>query len=417
MGCYLLMKLVNMNLEVRIYPSKRDKNDFGEKIVNFAKIDSNMGHMRFIWNKELEFIDNFKKLLLTHGYDDHVIINKKSCNILLNMLKSDNPFLSESESSGRQQVQLNLITAFKRYENNDLGSQYPRFKTLKNPKNSFRIINNNNNVRIQKDKNGYDKIRLAKLGIIKFKTSKKYKKLLQKGTDKNDPTVKIKHVTIKKVYDKYYAVFNIEYIKIPKKIIGPKQQVGIDIGCRKLAVLSNKQVIANLDLEKETRMIIRYQKRMSHHQKGSIRYLEAQRLYRKWMTRLVNKRNDYYDWATKRIVQNCSFIAVQNENIIFWKKNKHLSRNLQLNAPRIFMDKLEYKSQWNDIVFVKVPKRFPSTQICNKCGEKNSNLKGLKKLKIRNWKCPYCGTQHDRDVNASINILKKGLQIVGTPVQ
>lgn len=166
------MKLVNMNLEVRIYPSKRDKNDFGEKIVNFTKIDSNIGHVRFIWNKELEFIDNFKKLLLAHGYDGQVLINKKSCNVLLNMLKSDNEFLSESESSSRQQVQIDLITAFKRYENNDLGSRYPRFKTRKNPKNSFRIINNNNNVRIQKDKNGYDKIRLAKLGIIKFKTSK-----------------------------------------------------------------------------------------------------------------------------------------------------------------------------------------------------------------------------------------------------
>ena len=412
------MKLVNMNLEVRIYPSKRDKNDFGEKIVNFTKIDSNIGHARFIWNKELEFINKFKNLLLAHGYDDHVIINDASCNVLLNMLKSDNEFLGESESSSRQQVQRDLITAFERYENNDLNSRYPRFKTLKNPKNSFRIINNNNNVRIQKDKNGYDKIRLAKLGIIKFKTSKKYKQLLQKGTDKNDPTVKIKHVTIKKVYDKYYAVFNIECIHIPEKIIGPQQQVGIDIGCSKLAVFSNKQVIANLDLEKETRMIIRYQKRMSHHKKGSVRYLEAQRLYRKWMTRLVNKRNDFYDWATKRIVENCSFIAVQNENIIFWKKNKHLSRKLQLNAPRIFMDKLEYKSQWNDVVFVKVPKRFPSTQICNKCGEQNKNIKGLKKLKIRNWRCPNCGAQHDRDINASINILKKGLQlIVGTPVQ
>ena len=100
------------------------------------------------------------------------------------MLKSDNSFLSESESSSRQQVQINLITAFERYENNDLLSMYPRFKTLKNPKNSFRIINNNNNVRIQKDKNGYDKIRLAKLGIIKFKTSKKYKRLLQKEQTK-----------------------------------------------------------------------------------------------------------------------------------------------------------------------------------------------------------------------------------------
>ena len=412
------MKLVNMNLEVRIYPSKRNKNDFGEKIVNFTKMDSNIGQCRFIWNKELEFINNFKNLLITHGYDDHVIINDKSCNVLLNMLKSDNDFLSESESSSRQQVQRDLITAFKRYENRDLNSRYPRFKTLKNPKNSFRIINNNNNVRIQKDKKGYDKIRLAKLGIIKFKTSKKYRTLLQKGSDPNDPTVKIKHVTVKKVYDKYYAVFNIECICISEKIIGPLQQVGIDIGCSKLAVLSNKQEITNLDLEKETRMIIQYQKRMSHHQKGSVRYLEAQRLYRKWMTRLVNKRNDLYSWATKRIVENCFFIAVQNENILLWKKNKYLSRKLQLNAPRIFIDKLEYKSKWNDVVFVKVPKRFPSTQICNNCGEQNINIKGLAKLKIRKWICPNCGTRHDRDINASINILKKGLQlIVGTTVQ
>ena len=87
MGVFSFMKLVNMNLEVRIYPSKKDKNDFGEKIVNFTKIDSNIGHCRFIWNKELELINKFKNLLLAHGYDDHVIINKKSCNVLLKHVK------------------------------------------------------------------------------------------------------------------------------------------------------------------------------------------------------------------------------------------------------------------------------------------------------------------------------------------
>ena len=70
------------------------------------------------------------------------------------------------------------------------------------------------------------------------------------------------------------------------------------------------------------------------------------------MKKLVNKRNDYYNKVTAYIVKNSSFIAVQNENIIAWKHNKYLSRKLQLNAPRIFMDKLEYKCLWNDVEFI-----------------------------------------------------------------
>ena len=156
---------------------------------------------------------------------------------------------------------------------------------------------------------------------------------------------------------------------------------------------------------------------MSHTQPGSIRHNEAQRLFHKWMTKLINKRNDYYDKITCYIVKNSSFIAVQNENIIAWKHNKFLSRNLQLNAPRIFMDKLEYKCIWNDVTFIKVPKNFPSTQICSECGEKNPAVSGLGNLGIRNWDCPHCKKHHDRDINAAKNILNKGLQIVGTTVQ
>ena len=156
---------------------------------------------------------------------------------------------------------------------------------------------------------------------------------------------------------------------------------------------------------------------MSHTQPGSIRHNEAQRLYNLWMKKLVNKRNDYYNKVTAYIVKNSSFIAVQNENIIAWKHNKYLSRKLQLNAPRIFMDKLEYKCLWNDVEFIKVPRNFPSTQICSECGERNYNMSGLRNLGIRDWECPHCKTHHNRDINAAKNILNKGLEIVGTTVQ
>ena len=88
-----------------------------------------------------------------------------------------------------------------------------------------------------------------------------------------------------------------------------------------------------------------------------------------------------------------------------------------MNAPRIFMDKLEYKCDWNDVVFIKVPKKFPSTQICSKCKEKNENLRGWEKVGIREWYCAYCGAHHDRDVNAGINILNRGLELAGTAGQ
>ena len=259
------MNVVNKNIEIRIYPTKVDKNDNREKTASINKIESNIGIYRFIYDEELEFINYFQRLLIQHGYDDKVKVNDSSCSIILEMLRQEYHFLEKAESSSRQQAQRDLIKAFKRYYDSDLKSAYPVLKTRKKTKKlTFRIINNNNNVRITKDKKGYYKIKLAKLGLIKFKTSKKYQKLLIQGSDPNNSSVKIKHVTVKRVNNAYYAVFNMEYIHIPETINGPLMQVGIDIGCSKLAVLSYGEEIPNLRLNEETEKIIRYQKDMSH---------------------------------------------------------------------------------------------------------------------------------------------------------
>ncbi|WP_407430832.1 zinc ribbon domain-containing protein [Methanobrevibacter sp.] len=81
------------------------------------------------------------------------------------------------------------------------------------------------------------------------------------------------------------------------------------------------------------------------------------------------------------------------------------------------MDKIEYKCKWNNVTFIKVPKEFPSTQICSNCKKQNINIKGIKNVGIRTWICPECNTHHDRDINDSINILNEGLKIVGTTMQ
>ena len=410
------MKLVKMNMKIRLYPSKVDINDEGEEIVSFDKIETNIRNAAFIWNKELEFINNFKNSLIQHGYKDRVKVNKTACDLILNMLRNEFPDLEKSESSSRQQVGVDLKTAFDRYNNPNLKSRYPRFKSKKNEKTGFRIMNNNN-VRLQKNKYGGNRIKLAKLGLAKYKTSKEYEILLRQGSDPNDKSVTIKHVTVKKEHEKYYAIINIECMHPIVEKDKQTEQIGMDIGCGDLAVLSNKEIIPNLDLKHEVRQIKHYQREMSHHKVGSIRYRQAKALFHKWHTKLINKRNDYYNKQSLKIIKKSTFIAVQNENIIKWKKLKNLSKKLQINAPRKFMDMIEHKAHWNNIQFIKVPKSFASTQICSNCGEKNKNISGLGKIGIRNWKCPKCGKYHNRDINAAINILNKGLETVGTTVQ
>ena len=117
------MKVVNQNIEVRIYPSIADKNDKGDKIVSINKIESNIGIFRFIYNHELELINYFKSLLRQYGYRDKVIVNDSSCNVLLKMLRSEYSFLEKAESSSRQQSQRNLIQSFKRFQDPNLKSQ------------------------------------------------------------------------------------------------------------------------------------------------------------------------------------------------------------------------------------------------------------------------------------------------------
>ena len=98
------MRFVNKNLKIRIYPSKADKNDKGDKIVSMAKIDSNMAHVRFVWNKLLEFVNYFTNLLTQNGYQKHLKIYQNEFNMLLNWLKEENNFLKKSESSSLQQI-------------------------------------------------------------------------------------------------------------------------------------------------------------------------------------------------------------------------------------------------------------------------------------------------------------------------
>ena len=248
-------------------------------------------------------------------------------NAMLKMLKQEYSFLALSESSSLQQVYRDLIQAFNRFFKQ--GAGYPRFKSKNNSKQSFRI-QNNKNIRIQDNQ-----IVFSKIGPVYFRTSKEYKKIL------NSNDTKINNVTIKRHNGKYYAVFNIETpINVFDKTF---DSIGIDLGLRLLATLSNGLEKANLDVAYEEKMINKYQKILSRKKYMSKRYQKIQRTYWKWVDKKRNKIKDAYHKISHTLVQAYDIICMESLNIKGMFKNKHWSPKLQRVALYSLVEKIKYK--------------------------------------------------------------------------
>uniref|UniRef100_UPI00388D470B RNA-guided endonuclease InsQ/TnpB family protein n=1 Tax=Methanobrevibacter sp. TaxID=66852 RepID=UPI00388D470B len=350
------MKGVNQGLKVRLYPDEDMK----------IKINQNIGNSRFTWNKLLESYQNTYKIFKLHGYTK-LKCNMTTFNTMLNMLKKEHDFLGLSESSSLQQVFRDLINAYNKFFNGKGG--YPKFKSKKHNKKSFKI-QNNHNIKIRDNT-----IVLPKLGEIYYRTSRKYREKLKNA--------KINSVTIKLENGKYYAVFNIE-TETPNF---PKTHkfVGIDLGIRTLATLDNGLKIANLDVTHEEKMIKKYQKRLSNQEYQSNRYKDTQKTYWKWVDRKKNKIHDYYHKITTQIVKKYDIIILEDLNIKGMFQNPHSSPKLQRIGWRKFVEMLKYKAEIYGKTFRQISRWYPSSKTCSNCGYYYQGLKYEKK-----WKCPQC---------------------------
>ena len=376
----MVVKVVNKGLKVRLYPKSDMVNVFNQ----------NIGNARFVWNHLLDEYTKTYYLFIQHGYTK-LKCNMTTFNAMLNMLKKEHSFLGLSESSSLQQVYRDLINAFNKFFKE--GSGYPRFKRKSNSKQSFRI-QNNKNIRIHGNQ-----IVLPKIGPVYFRTSRQYKQIL------NNPDTKINNVTIKRHNGKYYAVFNVETnIEVFEKTF---DRIGIDLGLRTLATLSNGLEKANLDVSYEEKMIRKYQKRLSRKKHMSKRYQKTQKTYWKWQDRKNNKIKDAYHKISHGLVQAYDLIFMEDLNIKGMFKNKHWSPKLQRIALYSLLEKIRYKAQWHNKKFIQVDRWFASSKICHHCGYYNKDLEYEKE-----WTCPQCKKHHNRDINASKNILNEGIRIL-----
>ncbi len=312
-------------------------------------------------------------------------------------LKREKEWLREIDSCALQACVYNLDDAFQKFFK---GNGYPRFRA-KDVHESFRT---NNTLNIYKNKK-YESIRidfnkriitLPKLKEVKFRGYRTTKKIVGK----------IKSATISKDANKYFVSVLVE-VPFIKYSLKPTSIVGLDLGIKDFIVTSHGEKLKN-EVKINEKRLKGLQKWLSRCKPGSKnRYkvkLEIQRLYLK----IRNARKHMIYKLANKILKENDIIAVETLDVKNMYQVHKIAKHLKNLPISEFIRVLKYKSNWLGKKVIEINKYYPSSQSCNRCGFKNEEVKNLS---VRKWICPECGLIHDRDINASINIMFEGLKI------
>ena len=362
---------MNKGIKFRIYPNKGQQN----------LINQTFGCCRLIYNKGLAM----RKDAFTDGQK----VGYNQISAMLTELKKQDEFvfLKDVDSIALQQSLRDLDKGFKNFF--EKRARYPQFKSKHNNHQSYRTINQGDNIRI------VDKyIKLPKLGFVKIKQSMEVGHI-NNATIERTPT------------GKYFVVLNVEFE--PEFRLNCGGVIGIDVGIKEFCSDSNGNVVDNpKHLEKSMRKLIREQRRLSRKQKGSNNRNKQRVKVALVHEKITNQRNDFLQKLSTILVSENQTICIEDLNIKGMIRNHRLAQHIASASWSKFFTMLEYKALWYGSTVIKVPTMYPSSQTCSCCGYKNPLVKNLA---VRSWECPECHTQHDRDINASINILNKGLSI------
>ena len=358
-------------VKFRIYPNKEQKN----------LINQTLGCCRLIYNKGLA--------MRNEAYKNGKKIGYSQTSTMLTELKKceDFTFLKEVDSIALQQSLRDLDRGFVNFFQKR--AAHPTFKSKHKRHQSYRTVNQRDNIRIV---GKY--IKLPKLGFVKIRQT------MEVG--------KINNVTIEHTpTDKYFAVLNVEFE--PQPMPNKGGMIGIDVGIKEFYSDSNGNVVPNPKyLEKSMRKLIREQRKLSRKQKGSNNRNRQRVKVALVHEKITNQRNDFLQKQSTMLIRENQTISIEELKVRNMMRNHKLAQHIGSASWSKFFDMLAYKSVWYGNDVVKVPTMYPSSQTCSCCGYKNPLVKNLA---VRVWECPECHTIHNRDTNASINILTKGLQM------
>ena len=160
---------------------------------------------------------------------------------------------------------------------------------------------------------------------------------------------------------------------------------------------------------KHEKKIKRLQRRLSRKKKGSKNSEKARIRLAREHEKVTDIRNDFQHKVTHRLASENQVVCIEDLNVKGMIRNHRLAKSISDATWSGFYRKLEYKMEDHGGTLVRVPRTYPSSQLCSCCGYQNREVMDLS---IRAWRCPECGAEHDRDVNAAVNILRKGMEIL-----
>jgi putative transposase len=339
-------------------------------------LNKHFGSIRFAYNY---FLNERQKEYETNKNTINYYDNAKSLTELKKI--EEYSWLNEINSQSLQDSLKNLETAYKNFFKFKKG--FPKFKSKKS-KNSFSVPQS-------------VKLINGKLIIPKFKEpidlilSRSFSGIIKSCTISKTPT------------NEYFVsiLVETEHTKLDKT----GKSIGIDLGLKDFVITSEGYKYKNNRYTKTyERKLKEHQQHLSRKTKGSNRYykqkLKVANIYKK----ITNSRLDNLHKVSTELIKKYDVIVLEDLNIKGMIKNHKLSKHISDASWSKFIELLTYKAEWNDKEIVKIDRFFPSSKTCNCCGYINQNLK----LDIREWTCPSCKIKLDRDLNASINILKEG---------
>ena len=367
----------NYTYKYRIYPTEEQK-------VIFSK---HFGCCRFVYNyflnREKEFYLNNKEDIEAKRIKGHntAFDNQK----LLTQLKKEEKFewLNEVGSHSLGIALKDLEMAYNNFFKKR--AKFPKFKK-KSYYQSYSVDNltlyiKNGRVYIPKIKDG--------VKIIEHRPLEG----------------KILNGTISKTTDeKYFISITVE--KEIKTLPVETKSVGIDLGIKDFAVISNGVKIPNPHFKKrEIKKLKRLQRCLSRKNKNSKRREKCRIKLARSNSTINNKKSDFLHKLSSKLIHENQVICLENLNIKGMMKNHCLADSISECSWFEFVRQLEYKANWYGRTIVKIDRFFPSSKTCSNCGY----IKETMTLSERKWICPKCGSELDRDINASKNILKQGL--------
>ena len=361
----------------RLYPNQ-------EQMLLFEKT---FGCSRFIWNQMLA---------------DKIQYYKETGQTLKNtpaQYKKDYPWLKEVDSYALCNVQLNLQKAYQSFFKSGFG--FPNFKSKrKMAYQSYQTNNQRGMIRLSNN----NKIKLPKVGWVKVKVHRQVKGLIKSATISKTAT------------RKYFISILCEEEIVP--LLRTDSNIGIDLGLKHFTILSTGEKIEN------PRFLVSLSKKLAKEQKilsrrgflaknrgvklsESSNYQKQKLKVAKLHEKISNKRRDFLHKLSTTLIKNHDRICMEDLASKNLMRNHRLAKAIGDASWSEFMRMLEYKAEWYGKQIISISRWYPSSQICSNC-KANS---GKKPLRVREWTCEQCGSHHDRDINASLNILNEGLRL------